>query len=281
MAKTKQLGKVEPELNERITKYSKLIGMAKTDLIEELFNKETEGKVLDNSFIYPEEVYYFNFLELMEEKETIATKDRPKGKFIKFVHLVKKIPNNLDSFNKDFRTFCYNKPEEHLGIYSYNKIDVELNVKQTQVFQYYILFEYNEATEELILRLINFEDISLVTDSADLEDVYKDLTTTNKEYAEINDIIEELPEDSSIKDFYSYRNEEGIAIVLSLVLDSILVIQSLENAKSLSFAMLKDNPEVYNEIKGKYNSKDLVLFRNIEVVKDSAEEDPEGAVKNG
>ena len=33
MAKTKQLGKVEPELNERIANYSKLIGISKTDLI--------------------------------------------------------------------------------------------------------------------------------------------------------------------------------------------------------------------------------------------------------
>ena len=65
MAKTKQLGKVEPELNKRITEYSKLIGISKTDLLEELFNKEVEDKVLDNSFIYPEEIYYFNFVDLL------------------------------------------------------------------------------------------------------------------------------------------------------------------------------------------------------------------------
>ena len=65
MAKTKQLGAVEPEFNEKLVEYSKLIGISKTDLIEELFYKETEDKVLNNEFIAIDVPYFINFVELL------------------------------------------------------------------------------------------------------------------------------------------------------------------------------------------------------------------------
>lgn len=261
MAKTKQLGAVEPELNERITNYSNLIGMAKTDLIEELFNKEVEGKVLDNSFICPEEIYYFNFIELLRNNTVKASTKRPKGNLTAVV-IVKKIPNNLDSFNKEYRTYCYNNPEEHLGVYTYNNIDVNPKAVDTQLFQHYILFDYNEATKELILNLVKFEDISLLTDVPEIEQVISDLANINILYHDFfENNVKKLPEEATINELYEL--EDNTTNFLSLWIDSILVIESLVGAKGFSRAILEDNPEVYEKIKGKYNSNDLILFRDI------------------
>ena len=289
MAKTKQLGKVEPELNKRITEYSKLIGISKTDLLEELFNKEVEDKVLDNSFIYPEEIYYFNFVDLLRFNTDKASTNRPKGN-LTTVAIVKKIPNNLDSWNKELRTYCYNdNAKEHLGIYPYNRIEINpIKAVDTQLFQHYILFDYNEATKELTLTKVKVEDISLLTDVPEAMKVISGLAEINNIYIDFfENNVNKLPEEATIYDLFNLEDEN--TNFLSLDIDSILVIQSLAEAKGFSKAILEVNPEAYEEIKGKYNSKDLILFRDVKIVGSSEVYKPvkevkqleEGVNKNG
>ena len=284
MVKTKQLGKVEPELNERIVNYSKLIGISKTDLIEELFNKEIEDKVLTNDFINISEIYYFNMIDLQKNKEVKTSKVKPTTN-LNDVFIVKKVPNNLDVFNKAKRTFCYNGvAEKHLGIYSYNRMIINpVKANETNFFQYYILFEYDSKTEELILKLTNPDELYLLFDVNDIEDVISDLTSINKEYITAKTKIEKLPDEATIEGLFTFSETEGINI--GLWLTSILVIQSLEETKSFSWSIAKNNPEAYEELKGKYNSNDLVLIRDFKTVeKDNTKyvaiKSNEGASKN-
>ena len=262
MAKTKQLGKVEPELNERIANYSKLIGISKTDLIEELFNKEVEDKVLTNDFINIPEIYYFNMMDLQKNKEVKASKVKPTTN-LNDVFIVKKVPNNLDEFNKENRTFCYNGiAEKHLGIYSYNRIVLNvIKANQTNFFQYFILFEYDSKTEELVLKLTNVEDLHLLFNVRRTEEVISDLASINKEYVEAEKRVKQLPNEATVKEGLG---TEGIN--LGLWLTSILVIESLEEAKGFSWSFLKNDPEAYEVLKGKYNSEDLILFSDFKVV---------------
>ena len=288
MAKTKQLGKVEPELNERITNYSKLIGISKTDLLEELFNKEVEDKVLTNDFIEVDEIYYFNLQELLKDHEVKAAKDKPTTN-LNDVFIVKKVPNNLDSFDKVKRTFCYNgAAEKHLGIYSYNRIDLNLNnVNETKFYQYIIIFEYDSKTEELVLKLTKPEEIPYLFNVENAEEVIEDLTSINKEYSEAKKRVEKLSADSNSNDLLTF-SEEGIN--LGLYLSSLLVIESLTEAKGFSWSLLKNDPEAYEKLKGKYNSGDLAIFRNVKIVKPEEEDEEyiaipsntaEGGSKNG
>lgn len=265
MAKTIQLGKVEPEFNEKLLNYANLIGLSKTDLIEELVNKEIEDKVLTNDFIDIDEIFYFNFLDLQKNQITKASKVKPITN-LKEIFIVKKIPNNLDEFNKDLRTFCYNgTAEKHLGVYSYNRMVINpIKANQSNFFQYYILFEYDSKTEELILKLTNPEEIHLLFDVNKAEEIISDLASINDVYIEAEKKVKKLPDEATIEDLFTFSETEGINI--GLWLTSILVLESLSEAKSFSYGFLKSNPEEYEKLKGKYNSEDLVIFREFKKV---------------
>ena len=258
MVKDTNLGRVEAKFNEDLVNYANLIGLSKIELIEELFNKEIEGKVLTNDFIDIDNVYYFDFVELQKNKKITATK-RPDSTALSSTVIVKKIPNNLDVPEKELRTYCYNKnPEEHLGLYSYNKIAInEVKLKDSQLFQYYLLFKYNSGTEELIVELTSIEDIFLMLDIDKAEKVISELVEFNKEFEEAIETVKEAPEGTTFKEVF-----DNDYINLGTYLTSMLVIEPLTHAKSWSYSLLKDNEETYKSIVGNKDS-DLILIKDI------------------
>ena len=259
MAKDTNLGRVEAEFNEEIVNYANLIGKSKIELIEELFKKETEGKVLNKEYILLEEVFYFNFQDLQENKTVKASKVKPTANLTS-TYIVKKIPNNLDVFDKTKRTFCYNGvAEEHKGVYSYNEFDLNTNKpKDTSLLQDYLLFEYNSKTEELVISLTTIDDIYLLLNLIEAENFISDMEDYNKLFSDVIEKVKNAPEDISIEEVLDVDY-----INLELYLTSVLVIEPYNHAKNLSFIFFKDNPEDYEKIKGRYNSKDLILFREI------------------
>lgn len=285
MAKTKQLGAVEPEFNEKLVQYANLIGMAKTDLLKELFYKEISDKVLNNDFIAIEKPYYINFVELQKNKTVKATIERPTTN-LNETFIVKRIVNNLDSFNKENRTYCFNNvPEEHLGIYSYNKIVInKAKVNDSQVFQYYLLFKYNSGTEELTIELTSVEDVYLMLDVAEVEDVISELAEFNKHFTEAIDRVKKAPEGTSFIDVLTSDNNY---INLGSYLTSILVIEPLSHAKSFSYGFLKKDLEFYEKLTENSKTSDLILIKDIvedkenNTVKLITFNDNEGSVNNG
>ena len=285
MAKTKQLGAVEPEFNEKLVEYSKLIGISKTDLIEELFYKETEDKVLNNEFIAIDVPYFINFVELLNNGTVKATTKRPT-KDLEQVVIIKRIINNLDSFNKEFRTFCSNNnPEEHLGIYSYNKfVFNEVKVKDSNLFQYYLLFKYNSGTEELVIELTSVEDVIYLVDVDKTSEVISELVEFNKVFIEAIDRVKEAPEEATFKDVLTF---DKTFINIGTYLTSILVIEPLSYAKGLSYGFLETNLEQYEKLTENSKTSDLILIKDI--VEDPENNtinlitfnDNEGAVNNG
>ena len=280
MVKEVQLGKVEAELNEKILQYSNLIGLSKVDLIEELFYKEIEGKILTNTSFILEEVFYIDFKELLDKGEVKATKKRP-NKNLNNISIIKRIVNNLDVFDKEKRTFCYNGvAEEHLGVYSYNKFILNaVKPKQVNLFQYYLLFEYNSGTEELIIRVTNPEDIIYYFDVAKVDGIISELNKFNKHFTKAVDEVNKLPEDVTLEDVLSTIN-------LGLYLTSTLVIEPLAHAKSFSYGMFNSDSEKYERLKGKYSSSDLDLIIINEAEVQDTEEGTvkklsDGVVNNG
>ena len=266
MAKDVQLGQVEAEFNEKLVNYSKLIGKSKIQLIEELFNKETEGKILTNDYILINEVFYFNFLDLQKNKRVKATKEPDSTANLINICIVKKIPNNLDVFDKTKRTFCYNGvTNKHKGVYSYNFIFLNKDKpKDSKLLQDYLLFEYDSETEELFISLTTIDNIELMLDVTEAEDIISDLLFFNKQYTEAFKNLKEAPED------IEFLAPEGIQFLdyinIGLLLTSMLVIEPLPQAKLFASSIFKKKPDVYDKIKGKYNSKDLILYRNINYI---------------
>lgn len=179
--------------------------------------------------------------------------------------MLKKIPNNLDKFDKNNNTFCYNEtPEKHLGIYSYNLFKSKPKFKDTELFQYYILFEYNEKTEELNLKLIDIKDIALLVDINNISDVLKDLNEFNKIFIDELERIKQMPETEKLPhDFSKPLFEFDNPLVY---IGSTTVIESYINAKKIAADVYSTNSEMYDELKGKFNSEDLIIFRDGKLV---------------
>lgn len=160
--KTAQLGKVTPSLNNALVDYAKLIGVKKIDLLEELILKELEGKVLTKEFIVPDKPLYFNMEELLENGTVKALTNKPSTDFNKYF-TVKKIPNNLDSKNKEFKTYCYNDNEYlHKGVYIYYILYGAVAEPMALVFDF---SSYESKFKELVISRISLNDINLLIES--------------------------------------------------------------------------------------------------------------------
>ena len=156
--KTVQLGKVTPTLNEALVDYAKLIGTTKIELLEGLIAEELKGKVLTKGFIVPEKPFYFNMNDLFTYGTVKASINKPSTDFNKY-YTVKKIANNLDSKNSDFRTYCYNDNKAlHKGIFIYYFFSKEAKPVP-------LVFDYNIESNELIISLIKLSDIVLLIET--------------------------------------------------------------------------------------------------------------------
>ena len=242
--KTVQLGKVTPSFNKKIKDYAELIGKDKIEFIEEVLTKELEGKLLTNDFITLEkpfyfEVGYFDFNDPYNKIKTsseslIGTYKEEYSSEIEIVpedvYIIKKVPNNLDTFNKTYGKYCFeNNPNRHKGLYIYHNFKDLSDFSRSTTDNIILLFDYNEETEELFLQVQELDKIKFKINLATHKEVYENIITEDKtfnfEYYEISeeefieaifssmDIIENYVHNSDIrnylisKGFYSIENE--------------------------------------------------------------------------
>lgn len=259
-----RIGAIDENLVNKTRRYKELTGTTTVELVEKLLSEFFKEIKLTNDYINIDEIYYFNFKKLLKDGEVKATKNK-LSQDLKETYIVKKIPNNLDKFDKNNNTFCYNEiPEKHLGIYSYNLFKSKSKFKDTELFQYYILFEYNEVTEELNLKLIDIKDIALLVDINDISDILKDLNEFNKIFIDELDRIKGMPESEKLlHDFGKPLFEFDNPLVY---IGSTTVIESYINAKKIAVDVYSTNAEMYDELKGRFNSEDLIIFRDGKLV---------------
>ena len=145
------------ELIENLDKYIKLFNenkepsekLNRLKFFRNAIKKELEGKVLDNDFIDLPKPYYFNMNELKEEGIVKATAIKPI-KELEETYILFNVPNNLDSFNAEANSYCYEDNFHlHRGYYVANEFDVKLD----------LVFSYNTSSEELEIAISNDRDI--------------------------------------------------------------------------------------------------------------------------
>ena len=149
-----------PELINKLSSYCSLIGIDRTKYISEVLNKELEGLILTKDFITLEKPFYFNWPELEEKGIVTATTEEPIQDLDK-CYLVKKVPNNFDSFNKEFRTYCFkDNVQLHRGIYFYPKpVFYRSSYDFKELLVYPLYFNYNAAANSLEISLIKINEL--------------------------------------------------------------------------------------------------------------------------
>lgn len=117
-------GKFELTLNKKtfnqLVRYIILTneGKGRNEFINSLIEEKLNDKVLTNRFIDLQDTpYFFNLKELLKNKTVIAT-PKPILHNQSEIYVVRQMPNNLDDFNKDSKTYCVeNNKNIHAGYY--------------------------------------------------------------------------------------------------------------------------------------------------------------------
>lgn len=186
---TLQFG-ITPELKDKVNKFCSVKGNTKNKLLNDLLQDFFNNKIVSNDFIKLDTPYYFNIQDLLNNKSVIATTTKPTSKFNEYIKIVN-VPNNLDSYNKKYNSYCYDAPNQHKGII----INSLLDANHENLFIHYLGFEFNKISDPdykiimnkqdtLKISLINENDLLNFLDMDKHKDLLKEFKAKEKELKE-------------------------------------------------------------------------------------------------
>ena len=261
-----QLGELEASLVNKLDAYSDLTktnpnvtSETRIGIVRRLIKEFLEGKVLTKDFIEldKENYYYFNKKELIENGTVKAV---PEDNFSDFenYYTVKKIPNNLDSFNAEAKSYSYgNDSNRHKGLFIYYVINANGINPVPLVFDL--------KGNELTISLIKLSEIELLIKSeADVETVKEIVDSTKETVDKYNKLIAnsneaDLVEDAEASDFTNefltnltsviedYKGRKAIDLLVKYNVD---VLGASEETSS----EIKDSINLVNPIEDLVNS---------------------------
>ena len=152
------IGRLEADLVNKLDSYSKLVGSSRIGIIRQLLEDFLEDKVVEPTFITLDKPFYFNYAELVSSGSVKASTIKPISN-LEDVAIIKKVPVNLDKFEPEFKTYCYNKqPNLHKGIYIYHKLYWNVYFID-KVVDDFLIFQYDLKANELEIGLVKNIDL--------------------------------------------------------------------------------------------------------------------------
>lgn len=229
VTKPTSLGKIDPDIVNKVNLYCSLTGMKRTEFITNLIIKELNDKVLDNSTMLLNELWYFNLNDLLKKKKIEATTETPISDF-KNQMVIFRISNNLDKWNNIINSYATDITK-HRGIMPFILPAKIREDKLEGIKLYFIIFNYlntvhieNLDEKKLELGLIEFDELKYVLGSNNNKKLLAD-------YKNLQELIKKVNEKN-------IQNEEEI------------VYQLLKNncIMSLEQALYSNNNNSYSEL---------------------------------
>lgn len=222
--------RINKELHEKLNSYLKLINkeregnkIKQPDVVNKLLDDFFEGKVLTNTFIELDQPFYFNMNTLTKQKYVEATEIQPI-KDLSNVAILHKIPVNLDEFNKEHGTYCFNgNPELHRGIYTLHTCIIDETII-SRVENTFLVFQYDIKKNSLEISSVDAKDLDLYIDDPEV----------------LNSLFDE------IKEFESKVNLDDVANV-DAIFESMEVMEMFSFRKRLLKSVIKTEIESYLE----------------------------------
>ncbi len=178
--------KMKPDLLIKLNNYIQTINKVRKEekadakntsqklIINELLETFFKNKIVSNDYIKLDKPFYFNKNDLIKNKNVSCITNKPNQQFNNYI-TVSRIPNNLDTFNKKFNSYCFNNTYKyHKGILLYPYTD------KTTIKFYYLLFEYCE-NDILNIYLLNDYELINIIDLENDKKLYKDFTNKKKD----------------------------------------------------------------------------------------------------
>lgn len=222
--------RINKELHEKLNSYLKLINkeregnkIKQPDVVNKLLDDFFEGKVLTNTFIELDQPFYFNMNTLTKQKYVEATEIQPI-KDLSNVAILHKIPVNLDEFNKEHGTYCFNgNPELHRGIYTLHTCIIDETII-SRVENTFLVFQYDIKKNSLEISSVDAKDLDLYIDDPEV----------------LNSLFDE------IKEFENKVNLDDVANV-DAIFESMEVMEMFSFRKRLLKSVIKTEIESYLE----------------------------------
>lgn len=179
--------KIKPDLLIKLNNYIQTINKARKEekpkvknntsqklIINELLETFFKNKIVSNDYIKLDKPFYFNKNDLIKNKNVSCITNKPNQQFNNYI-TVSTIPNNLDTFNKKFNSYCFNNTfKYHKGILLYPYTD------KTTIKFYYLLFEYCE-NDILNIYLLNDYELINIIDLENDKKLYRDFINKKKD----------------------------------------------------------------------------------------------------
>lgn len=179
--------KIKPDLLIKLNNYIQTINKARKEekpkvknntsqklIINELLETFFKNKIVSNDYIKLDKPFYFNKNDLIKNKNVSCITNKPNQQFNNYI-TVSTIPNNLDTFNKKFNSYCFNNTYKyHKGILLYPYTD------KTTIKFYYLLFEYCE-NDILNIYLLNDYELINIIDLENDKKLYQDFINKKKD----------------------------------------------------------------------------------------------------
>lgn len=236
---------VESDIVNRINSYCNLLDIDRKDFILDLIEDKLKDLVLDNTEIKLDKTFYFNMDALKENGTVKATKINPIHER-ELIYMVKTVPNNIDTFKKEFRTFCSSEdnPSLHLGVNIITELDKDAKTLEEGLKDTVYIFSYDSQEDALEISLVKPSD----NDIGKVLDMY---LTTEQEGLKQR-LLKENEERHALFNASVY-NEDGTSKeeIDKDTLKEFLTLMDSQNSYFTSFKGMKDFKRAFVEMYSK------------------------------
>lgn len=262
----------KPSYMDNIEKIISLTNKKKSEVMNEILASYFEGRILTNDFIPLEKPFYFDMKEL-KEKGIVKAITKPSIHNAPNYYTVFKVPNNIDSFNNELKTYYSGTVNNHKGIYVYFNVTTAEEGKDRifskvvkDISESYFIFEYDSSAKALEVSLVPFKDLylyvptgSTVLDRIEKEkDEFYNNIILDEELNLLNEVelilktTDVIQSYKTVKHMEIYRESEGYK-------DLLRRIEELEE-KEKELGIYNDSEELLSGAEHKQKYKELKEF---------------------
>lgn len=220
--------KIDKDLKEQFYFIAKNSNIKNKDLINNIFLDYFKKRALERDFLKLDNPYYFNVVELLEQKETKAISKAPETNQFNY-YIIDAIPINFNAWNKNYNSYCFNNEFNH-----HKGIIFNCFIVNNDLYKCFLVFELID--NDLLIKCYNKNELELI------------INPENK------GIIKEISQE-----FYNYNAYETLNSFNQIDINPIDNINNLNYNvfKPLYVKILMDKLNIND-----YNNKDLINIKN-------------------
>ncbi len=248
--------KIDESLHNQLKQYCSLPNTPKIkEVVETLIRNFIADKTLSNDFILLENPFYLNTTSLLQDKHFNCVKKLELVGDLNNCFIIKKIPNNLDTWNDIYQTYCFEEKRTHKGVLPYLAL-LDRNGDE-EIKLIYHIFYYNDASDDLQISIIGKKDLLKILSPFDDKELIESFLGLEKALSEdiekgelsFSKLVLKYNDDSIMNNFTS-ENATALISQFGETFSDVLIDPSviLEDISKMTKQLSEDGQVDFNEI---------------------------------